>query len=524
MDETPNVPVPENVADNVPVIDDSDHVDTAPSTTASETQEPVQEPVKSEAAPVVPGRAPHRGYVEFSINMPEQVEGGEVIILPSNLDREINEVLNKIPNVNILDNPDSRNWAQTLAAGLEFNTMEEVFIPTLQQEDAEFKHNQQINNQSLNAASPRFKPIENQNLKGEKAIIRLISHLGLGTLFSVPLWHSGFWITFKPPTESENIEFNRMMIADKIQFGRSSYGLAFSNTVSYSTDRIVNFILNHVYDTSVKAEELTLDNMRQHISCQDIPSLIWGFICTMYPKGFRYQRACDKDPTKCTHVIQETLNIAKLQWTNTNPLTEWQKTHMSSRQPRSMSLAAVTRYKEELTKAQKNRVLIGEGTSREIAFTIKTPNIFHHIDAGHRWIGDIVETVERTVAADIDRNERNDLITRYGQSSALRQYIHWIDSIEYETNIIDDHETIETTLNVLSQDDEIRDTIIGKIVKYINDSTISVIGIPTYDCPNCGAEQKSHVEVPRYENIIPLDVIQLFFDLHTQKLARIATR
>lgn len=469
-------------------------------------------------------RKPHKAVQDYDLNSKDKLTSGDELVLPASYDAETRRTLERVPNVALLDSPSSRQWANAVAEGLAYSTSQEMFIPTLEDEGAEFRQRMEHNGQSLSAQPPKFKAIENQTLKGERAVIRLISHLGLGTLFQVPLWHSGLWVTFKPPSESEIIELNRALISDKIKFGRYTYGLAYSNTTAYTVDRLVDFALNHVYDVTAKSEDISIESLRQHISCQDIPSLLWGFICTMYPRGFRYRRACIADPEKCNHILEETLNVTKLQWTNSAALTDWQKTFMSGRQPKSKDLASVQRYKEELAQVQKKRVLINEGRSNEIAITIKTPSIAEYIEAGHRWIGDIVSTVDRALGTDATDNERNTVIIRHGQASAMRQYSHWIESIEYDTNTINDKETIEQTLDVLSSDDEVRTDMIQAVVDYINKSTVCVIGIPVYDCTSCGTVQAGSITLSHYKNIIPLDVIQIFFGLLTQRLERMADR
>lgn len=469
-------------------------------------------------------RKGHRALQEFDINAKEALDTGDELILPANYDKETRRILEKLPNVQILDNPDSRDWAQAVAQGIGLSTFAETFIPTLEDEQAEFKQQLAHNNISMAASVPKHKAISNENLKGERAVIRMITHLGLGTLFQVPLWHSGFWITFKPPTESEILEINRLLVSDKIQFGRDSYGLAFSNVTAYTTDRLVGFALAHVYDLTTKSEDINIDNVRQHISSQDIPSLIWGFICTMYPRGFKYRRACVADPSACNFILEETLNVMKLQWSNGVALTEWQKTHMSARQSKQKDLTSVVRYKEELTRIQHTKIDINKDKPNAISITIKTPSVSDYINAGHRWIGDIVSTVNSALAADTKDNERNSLVVSYGQASAMRQYSHWIESIEYESNTINDLETIEKLLDTLSSDDEVRKSFTDAVIDYINKSTIAVIGIPVFDCPQCGKLNNGPLKLPAYKNIIPLDVMQVFFSLLTQRLERIAER
>lgn len=485
------------------------------------TVEPVETP---SSTPVTDGRKAHKAFQEFSITSKDPLDSGDELTLPAAFDKETRTIIANVPNINIVGTPEAREWAEAVSDGLGYSTFAETFVPTLEDEQAEFRQQLSHNNSSLNAAVPKHKAITNEELKSERALIRLTTHLGLGTLFQVPLWHSGFWITFKPPTESEILELNRQLSSDKIQFGRQTYGLAFSNVTSYTMDRLIGFALSHVYDMTAKVEDINMGNLRDHISSQDIPSLLWGFVCTMYPRGFKYRRACVADPEKCNYILEETLNVFKLQWTNNVALTEWQRTHMSIRQSKSKDLASITRYKEELTRIQKTKIDINKDTPTAISITIKTPSVREYIDAGHRWIGDIVNIVDRALGAEAGDRERNALILQYGQASSMRQYSHWIDSIEFETNVIKELETIETVLDTLSADDNVRTEFIEAVVSFINKSTISIIGIPVFKCPSCQKDNESHFKLPAYANVIPLDMIQVFFGLLTQRLERVAAR
>lgn len=503
-------------------------LDRAPLELESIIEEEQPDPiVEKKDEPVIveePERKKQNIVQEFSTIMEENLATGEEIILPANYEKETRAALDYAPNINMLDNPGSRAWAHAVTKGLTQVVDQNVFVPTLEDPDAEFKQRVEHMGQSMMGLAPKFPEKTNEDIKGEGAVIRLISHMGLGTLYQTPLWNSGIHVTFKPPSESEIIELNRVMVSDKIKFGRYSYGLAFSNTTSYTIDRLMDFAIAHIYNISAKKEAITTENIRQHIVSQDIPSFLLGFICTMYPRGFRYRRACVSNPGKCDHVEEETLNVTKLQWTNGRALSDWQKTHMSSRAAKVKDLDSINRYKEELTRIQKSRIEINKGQPNELVFTIKSPSVQEYVNAGHRWIGDIVNTVDQALGADTSDNERNAIIIRHGQASALRQYSHWIDSLEFKGNTVTDQETIETILNTLSADDDIRTQIITSVVDYINKSTLSVIGIPVYNCPKCNAEQKGNITLPQHANIIPLDVIQVFFDLLSQRVERLMER
>lgn len=475
-----------------------------------------------EIEPIVTKQQTSKQY--FDINSTEKITYGDIVILPSDFPEVTGKILQEMPNINLADNNKSKIWAETITEGLENSTFKNILKDSLYQDGEEYNQHNEVNNISVDAQSPKYKPVENQNLSGERAVLRVISHLGMGSLFQVPLWHSGFWLTFKPPTESEIIELNRLITSDKITFGRFAYGLLHSNTNVFTVDRLVDFALSHVYDTTIKTESISLERLKDYISSQDIHSLLWGFICTMYPQGFKYRRACISDPEKCNHVLEETLNVTKLQWTSMSSLTEWQKAHMANRQPKTKDLESIKRYKDELSKLQDKKITINKNTDKELNITIKSPNMTEYVESGYKWINDIVNTVDKTLGQDSTAKEKNSLITRYGQAAAMRQYIHWIKSFEYSNNIIDDKETLELMTNTLSSDDVIREEFITAVVDYINKSSISIIGIPVYDCPECGAKQDKKIDYPIFANIIPLDVISIFFALLTQRLSRIMDR
>ncbi len=250
----------------------------------------------------------------------------------------------------------------------------------------------------------------------------------------------------------------------------------------------------------------------------------------MYPRGFNYQRGCVTDPAVCYHVVEEKLNITKLIYSSMSNLTDWQKNFMSSRQPNLKTSEELKRYREELTTTQSRRVTVNEGTSEEISFILRSPTIAEYLESGHVWISNIVGNVERAMGSESTSSEREALMEKHGNATTMRQYIHWVESIEErespesQPNVINDRESIEKTLNVMSSNTYVREFFMNEVTRYINESTISLIGIPVYDCPACGKPQEGGKSYPEHVEVIPLDVIQVFFDLISQKLTKIQTR
>lgn len=446
------------------------------------------------------------------------------IPMPSVTNEELRDRLGQLPNVDLMTDHKSRDWGNVLRDGQDLVTYGDVFVDSLTRDGAQFEQSISHNNAKLQAAAPKLKAAENETLRGERAILRVARDLGLGTTFQVPCWHSGIWVTFKPPTETELIALNRAMVASKIRLGYNTYGLAYSNITSYTVDHLVDFMQNHIYATTVKNEELPFTKLMDHIYVQDLFTLIWGIACSIYPKGFQFRRACANDPEKCNHITEETLNLAKLQWIDSSQLNDWQKAHMAVRKPFERDLASLKKYHDEMLVLKNNRVKISRDGGADVYINLKSPTISQYVNEGHMWIGEIIDKVNQVLTTNDADDERNIIVQRYGQASSMRQYTQWVESIELDTNTIDDPETIRSVLDVLSGDDYVREKFLTEVVKYINNSTIAVLGIPSYVCPKCNKDQTGTDVKKEFESVIPLDVIQYFFSLTTQRIQRIALR
>lgn len=452
-------------------------------------------------------------------------DAADITSMPSTTNEDLTERLGQLPNINLMSDSKSKEWAEVLRSGQELTTYGDVFVDSLTRENSEYHQSVEHNGTKLQAKAPIMKSIENENIKGERAILRAARELGLGTTFQIPCWHSGIWITLKPPTEIELIELNRAMIASKIRLGYNTYGLAYSNITSYTVDHLVDFIKNHIYATSVKNEELPIDKLMDELYVHDLYTLIWGMAATMYPNGFQMKRACSANPEKCNHMTEEVINLAKLQNIDISQLNEWQKNHMSIRRPFERDLASIKKYKDEMLALKNNRIKISRNDSKiDVHVNLKPPTISQYLTEGQAWISGIIDKINELMAENEPDTARNTLVQRYGQSSSMRQYTQWIESIEMGSNTIDDTETIRSLLDMMSSDDYLRETFLVKVVDYINKSTISVIGIPSYECPKCGEIQTQQDNIKSFKNIVPIDVIQYFFSLTTQRVQRITIR
>lgn len=355
-------------------------------------------------------------------------------------------------------------------------------------------------------------------LVGPQAMMRVQGLLGMGTIARIPLWHSGLWVSFKAPTESDLLQLDRLIANEKITLGRVSNGKVFANTSVFTNSALVNFALQHVYETTYK--QVPIDELKTKILITDIPQLLWGLLTTIYPNGYPYKQPCITDPSVCTHVVEELLDIKKLSWCDDRRLNHWQREFMTQR-TKKWTDAELTRYREEHDYTSKfGTVELHEGMN----MLLKVPTIAEYEESGFAWVNAIVEQVDTTFGGQLRGEERNRYITEQGTATALRQYAHWVDKLIMTdgSGVVDDSATIADLLGVLTSHEQASIAFFKGVETFINNTTISLIGFPKFDCPACGKEQTS--EERKHPHLIVLDVGNVFFTLQGQRLEKILAR
>ena len=455
------------------------------------------------------------------INEPHAKGEKETISLPSAFPGYITAKVNNAPNVNLSDNESSVKWARTVNAGTELVTIDNIYREALEKEDSQWQQAIDANGVKLMGSAPGMTKVSGEALTGERATLRFLKFAGLGSIFSIPLWHTGIWITIKTPSEARLLELSREMIDEKIMLGRSTHGLALSAVNSVYAEKLVKLAMDHIYSTNIKTDKNLLDV----ISCHDIDTIIWGLACSIWNNGFQYSRGCTHDPEKCQHIVEEKIDVSKLLWVNKTALTPWQIAHMARRKQSEVTLEEVDRYQKELLSSQPKQITVElPSNGNKFNINLKVPTINEYIERSNDWIQSVVDSVERALTVDPTDEDRNKFINENARTTLMRQYGHWVESIVFDENQITDKETIDTQLEWLSSVDEIRNTFTDEIRKYINESAVSVIGIPSFTCPKCGGEQKYTAKNNSLYSIIPLDMINTFFYLHVQRAYLIRNR
>lgn len=368
------------------------------------------------------------------------------------------------------------------------------------------------------AAPIKFKNTSGE-MKGEIALLKVSKLLGIGEVVNVGLPHSGIWVTVKPPTDKDIIDFYNTVFREKVMLGRSTSGLTFSNFSVYLNNKLFQFIIKHVH--SVNYSDIPKDELENFISSYDLPILAWGFACAMYPNGFPYERACiPTEDKQCTHISKELINLDKLIWLDNSALSQAQKNIFSENRPNKLTLDSYNKYQAEHVRVVGDLVTVKEG----IRLKLKIPTFTEYTTDGLNWINGISNAVE-TVLLSTEDNEQGklELINQYVKTSVLRQFNHFVDFIEIEDSVVTDRKTINNLLEMFSGDDELRTSVVEAIIKFKEKTTIAIVGIQEYECPVCKSKQEGS-DLPRFVNVIPLDSMNLFFLMLTSKISKILER
>lgn len=417
-------------------------------------------------------------------------------------------------NSNFVNSEQGEEWLERVVSAQQYFIQGQGLVGSVQRPGSLWR--QSVNapgGEQLTAGRPRFEPSEGgTTLAGEHALMKMRAVLGLGAVVRVPLWHTGMWVSLKAPTEAELLELDRRIAAEKIVLGRQTNGLLFSNSSVYVTSFLVNFALAHVYEATYKFNKP--EELKSKIKVSDIPTLLWGLVGTIYPNGYPFNQPCVTDPSKCMHITSELLNISKLSWTDDRALSDWQRQLMTRKTAKFTDLE-LARYEEDHGFVKYATLELKEGLTAEL----RVPTVEEYEQSGFDWVDGIVATIDQAFGGTIKGEERNQFIIDQGQVTALRQYSHYIKKLTVGEDTIEDRRTIQDALATMTADEEIFKKFFNGVAKFMDNTTISVIGIPKFNCPACGKPMEDQER--KHPHLIPLDIQNVFFTLLAHRINKV---
>ena len=464
----------------------------------------------------------------------KEVTIDEALVLLNANENTIEADVSKLPNLQQGSLKDNETYATALVKGLEHLMNGSVFTGRLSDEESEWTNRPTYDDKPITAS--RLKAKDSAGItSGEAAVMKVKARMGLGSIVPIPLWHTGGWVTLKAPSNASVLELNRRIAQEKITLGRITNGMVFSNTGIYIQSYVVNFVLAHVYDTSFGTKDA--EELKKILLVTDLPSLIWGMVCSMYPDGYELREPCVAQITKCSHISEGKVNIARLRVVDTSKLSEEQMRHMS-RRTATFTTLELEKYQNDFVHATKTITMT---VADDMSVTLSVPSISEYEQVGFNWVDSTVKMVDQAFRIPLKGDSRNQYITEQGRLTTLRQFSHWIKELDIGTSeepeTITDRDTIDAILSDFSADEKIRTFLLNSIGEYIDSSTIAVIGYPNTNCPSCDLRYGDSVKVSeekgapdevirgdKVPEFIPLDMTTTFFTLCEQRIQSTVNR
>lgn len=428
------------------------------------------------------------------------------------------EHINKVADDDRLGDIDANakvlSWYTTLTEGFASHPAKGIFEDALADPNAEWRNVLMHNGQPINSAKPSFNNKgRGGQMSSERLVLSVRSTLGMGAPIQEPMMASGFYVTSKPLGEDEIIYLWREIIANPIRLGRQTHGLMFSNNMVFTAKEVYESWRRNVITTTVS--DLPLENLADHLTINDLPLIAHAQASAIYPNGFPLTRAVfDPDTNMPTEEIKQLIDVRKSLFMNDNAFTDDQKAHMVKRIDKPMTLKQVKEYRDQFSFSQSTVVEI----SANIKIHLYTPSLREYFDSGEKWINEITTAVQKALGEKADISARLPYISQLAKASRLRQYAHYVKSIQVDDEINATRENVDSVLSALSANDEISKKIYAAISDYINHTQVALIATTSV---NEYEDTKTGTKWPR---LIPIDAISVFSQLVVQKLHGITSR
>jgi len=373
--------------------------------------------------------------------------------------------------------------------------------------------------------SLRLKSLEPKGKSSSSIKLSLYSKLSIGKPAHVPLWHSGFWVSITPLTKAEKINL-QLEISHNIEtIGKETHNLIYSNHSVLFAKILVDVLRNKIIDTSLSLPEGA--DIFDYIKVQDLDILIWGLLKTMYPRGTDYIIYCknsaiiENNAPKCTYKLKLKLDLEELHRVDTDRIkqSEIEDTdsinhiqHMLKRSHASVTTDEVKLYQDTLTGNNEDTISIdADGTNTSLV--LKTPFINEYLVHGDNYVNELKSKIEELYTSGILEKDDDEAVKLIIDSIVLKMYSHYIKSINVDGKVVEELKDLDDAIEILSGADEYKDKLLNSIIKYIDNSLISIIGIPTFTCPTCKESQTEQDSNNKFKSFIGLNTYMYFFTL-----------
>jgi len=465
----------------------------------------------------------------------EEDDKTKAVMLPTTLYDKLDKLLDAINGMSEEKFKGLYSKKEITATGINLQSVgttieKDIFVRKLNDEPENWVNDVKFGDKSLTISNV---PINSTGkLTGSAAVAKFSSKLGIGEHVMVPLWHSGFWVTIRPPKDSDIINLEIALAENEIRLGRETATLIYSNYSVIYTRIIVDFIVSHIINTSVK---LPADvDIKDIIMVQDLYPLMLGMLSAMNPEGYSIIRNCVNtavlvnDKPICDYTVASEVKPIKLLKVDKKILSEEAKTHMSVRRPDSKTIDQIRDYQIKLNVDLIKVIDLTTSNNSLVRMTLKAPTLATYIDNGEEWIETIINNAQELFTDSDTKELKNGKIRDTLSAVVLGIYNVYVTKIELDDTVVDERADVNAILDMLSGDERVMTEYTAGVRNYISDNVVAIAATANFTCPNClakerEADQNASKKGP-FKEFIPINMLEHFFDLSVLKTSKIRAR
>jgi len=429
----------------------------------------------------------------------------ELRVLPSSTRKELNEFAESVDKDTIGKLDNESKMAVMLATDSE-----EYINPNDLGKRENYKT---LNNKPEYEGTPLVSKnlVINKRVKSSKAgLMKLSQKVGIGSNIHIPLWHSGFWITYMPMVDEEIINLELELVSEIARIGKETNALIFSNYNVLFADVILKHFKKKIVDSSLALEDG--QDILDYININDIYTIALFMAKSMYPHGIHVVIPCsnttildDKGIPKCSYKARLKIDLNEVFWVDESKLTVEHKQLMSKKTPRSVTIDDVIKYQDTLpTSGEIEKSFTTD--NGDITIVLGPVSVNEYLESGRLFIEDLRDKAIEIIKNNKNVGDENDAERLILSSIFLNVYSHYIKKIPIDDAVITDLADKKDALNMLTSNKALSNDIMDMIKSYIDNSLISIVGVPKFKCPVCSSEQTT-------KELIPLAVYEYFFIL-----------
>ena len=355
----------------------------------------------------------------------------------------------------------------------------------------------------------------------KSALIKLTQKVGIGTNINIPLWHSGFWVTFAPLLDDDIINLELEIVNELTRIGKETTTLVYSNYNVIFAEVILKYFKEKIINASINIDDES--DIADYININDIYPIALHMAKTMYPHGFQVVIPCTNNTklnedgsNKCSYKARLKVDLSKLLFVDETKLTQDHLQQMAKKTPKSVTVDDVIKYQETLPTAGEEEIVFNVD-GEETKLILGPVSASRYIESGQGFINELkdkaVNLIKNNNQIDsADKAERTILNGIY-----LNVYSHYIKGIPLDDTVITDTELVREALNIFTSNHELSKKVMESIKKYIDNTQIAIVGIPSFVCPNCESKVGT-------KELIPLAVYEYFFILLHSKYEKVMER